>query len=307
MSSLSSSPPTRLASLEIGFKAAGWNPRSEDRSLENELSAFFTQIGLDWKTIKSNTKSKELRYIPIYLMEILATIPQSLEDNKNWFLVGLATSVLTSEKSSGFRVRNDYELDEIYRRYLSLAEVSPDDIDSISNHFVSIKVGTEYMAGRKMVDGIYERLIYIAKQADRERPLKSQWGFDLFISYASSDGALVTELKDDLERQGLKCFMAEKDIRVASEWQDTVREALRVSKQILILLTPRSLNRPWVLMETGAAWALGKPLIPALVQVSPSDLIDPIRRYQARVIETSSQRNTLVKELANDEPSLGVP
>jgi hypothetical protein len=51
-------------------------------------------------------------------------------------------------------------------------------------------------------------------------------------------------------------------------------------------------------MEVGAAWALGKPLISALVQVNPSDLPDPIRRYQSRVIETTAQRSALVKEIA---------
>jgi hypothetical protein len=51
-------------------------------------------------------------------------------------------------------------------------------------------------------------------------------------------------------------------------------------------------------METGAAWALGKPLIPALSHVAPNELLDPIRRYQARVIETTAQRESLVNELA---------
>lgn len=92
--------------------------------------------------------------------------------------------------------------------------------------------------------------------------------------------------------------MAEKDIQVAAEWQDSIRAALIGSKQILVLLTPRSINRPWVLMETGAAWALGKALIPALSHVAANELLDPIRRYQARVIETTAQRQALVNELA---------
>jgi len=122
--------------------------------------------------------------------------------------------------------------------------------------------------------------------------------FDVFISYAAGDSAIANELRDDLEGRGLKCFMAEKDIAAAEEWQDRVRAALRGSVRVLVLLTPRSINRPWVLMETGAAWALGKPLIPALVQISPNDLLDPIRRRQARVIETTAQRKALVEEIA---------
>jgi len=122
---------------------------------------------------------------------------------------------------------------------------------------------------------------------------------DLFISYATGDAAIAEELREELEQKGLKCFMAEKDIEVAREWQDSIREALLGSKRVLVLLTPRSIIRPWVLMETGAAWALGKPLVPALFQVNPSDLIDPIRRHQARVIETTAQRKALVEELAD--------
>src|SRR5262249_26734236 len=96
--------------------------------------------------------------------------------------------------------------------------------------------------------------------------------FDVFISYATGDSAIADELRSDLEKNGLKCFMAEKDIRVAAEWQDSIRAALIGSKRVLVLLTPRSINRPWVLMETGAAWALGKALIPALSHVAASDL-----------------------------------
>lgn len=121
--------------------------------------------------------------------------------------------------------------------------------------------------------------------------------FDLFISYAAGDSAIADELRIDLERNGLKCFMAEKDIQVAAEWQDSIRAALIGSKRVLVLLTPRSINRPWVLMETGAAWALGKPLIPALSHVAANELLDPIRRHQARVIETTAQRQSLVNEL----------
>jgi hypothetical protein len=88
--------------------------------------------------------------------------------------------------------------------------------------------------------------------------------FDVFISYATGDTSLANELREDLERNGLKCFMVEKDIQVATEWQDSIRAALVGSKRMSVLLTPSSINRPWVLMETDAAWALGEPLIPAL-------------------------------------------
>lgn len=124
-------------------------------------------------------------------------------------------------------------------------------------------------------------------------PLK----FDVFLSYAEQDRELAEELKTEFARTGVSCFMAAKDLTVAIEWQDAIRDALLASAKIMLLLTPRSINRPWVLLEAGAAWALKKPIVPALVQVAPDDLVDPIRKFQARMIETSGQRKALCKEL----------
>lgn len=121
--------------------------------------------------------------------------------------------------------------------------------------------------------------------------------YDVFISYAAGDAHIAAELHAEMKSSGLRCFMAEKDIPVATAWEDSVRGALIGSKRVLVLLTPRSINRPWVLLETGAAWALSKPLIPALFQVSASDLMDPMRKQQARVIETTAQRRSLIDEL----------
>jgi hypothetical protein len=56
--------------------------------------------------------------------------------------------------------------------------------------------------------------------------------FDLFISYAAGDSAVAEELRNDLESNRLKCFMAEIDIDVATEWQDSIRAALIGSKEI---------------------------------------------------------------------------
>jgi len=123
--------------------------------------------------------------------------------------------------------------------------------------------------------------------------------YDVFISYGHLDAHIANELRTALVDKKLTCFMAEKDLQIAAEWQGQIKDALRGSRTILVLLTPRSFDRPWVLLETGAAWALGIPLIPALIQLSPDQLIDPIRRYQARVVETGEQIRLLAVELKN--------
>lgn len=131
----------------------------------------------------------------------------------------------------------------------------------------------------------------------KERLTTAPPGYDIFLSYAASDAEVAGELRATFVRSGMTCFMAEKDIIVASLWETSIRDALISSTSILLLLTPRSIDRPWILLEGGAAWALGKPIIPALVHVTPDALIDPIRKFQARVVETTAHKQALAREL----------
>lgn len=145
---------------------------------------------------------------------------------------------------------------------------------------------------------ILPKILDVVHQLDN--PAVPSMKYGIFISHANEDANLAEELKNDLERKGVRCFMAKKDIAGGARWEPGIREALMASKRILLLLTPNSKDRRWILLEIGAAWALEKDIVPALVQVSPSELEDPIRHYQARVIETSAQRNRLVEELAEE-------
>ncbi len=126
---------------------------------------------------------------------------------------------------------------------------------------------------------------------------KSDNKYDIFISYACCDSSLAKEVQSEIEKRGMTSFMAEKDIPVSSDWKRTIRDALRSSSRVLILLTPNSISRPWVLLETGAAWALDKTLIPAIAFVDPDQMVDPLRDIQARRIETTEQKMQLIEEI----------
>jgi hypothetical protein len=160
-------------------------------------------------------------------------------------------------------------------------------------HRVSIHSELIYLSEDEPVISVFS--IYHVVRIDDEVILAPN--IDVFISYTKEDSPIAKELHDDLKHSGLNCFMAEIDVPAGLEWQETIQSALAASKQILVLLTHKSINQPWVLQEIGAAWVLRKPLIPALVNVAPDDLRDPIRRYQARPIETPEQRKALVYEL----------
>jgi hypothetical protein len=130
--------------------------------------------------------------------------------------------------------------------------------------------------------------------------------YELFISYSQQDGDIAASLASRLEEAGLKCFMADRSILAAAQWQPTLRNAIVAARSLLLLVTPRSKDSLWVAAEAGAAWVLEKPVIPVLMFVEPHQLFEPIRQFQARRAETPEQIAALVSELRALRP-VGAP
>ena len=121
--------------------------------------------------------------------------------------------------------------------------------------------------------------------------------YHIFISYSQEDGDVAASLASKLDDAGLRCFMADRSILAAAEWEPQLREAMLAADSVLLLMTPRSKESLWVAAEAGAAWVLNKPLIPVLMFVEPNELFEPVRKYQARIAETPEQLDALVLEL----------
>jgi hypothetical protein len=121
--------------------------------------------------------------------------------------------------------------------------------------------------------------------------------YDIFISYSQKDGDIAASLASQLDEAGLKCFLADKSILAAEDWDTELRKAILASERILVLLTPRSKDSLWVAAEIGAAWVLGKELISALMFVEHAQLLEPLKKYQTRTIETPKQIQALIREI----------
>ena len=115
-----------------------------------------------------------------------------------------------------------------------------------------------------------------------EADMNKRHAFDVFLSYCSTDVASATKIQKALESEGLRCFMANKELEGGEPFSEEIRKALLKSKEVCILFTLNSKNSEWVITEWGAAWALGKTTVPILLRTDPSNLPERLRALQCR-------------------------
>lgn len=89
----------------------------------------------------------------------------------------------------------------------------------------------------------------------------------VFVSHATYDKWIARVICEKVENLGIKTFRDDRDIEGGDSIPDVIKQNLRECRELLVLLTPQSLNREWVLLEIGMADILGKRIIPILYHV----------------------------------------
>ncbi len=86
----------------------------------------------------------------------------------------------------------------------------------------------------------------------------------IFLSYSHEDKAWVNAFADALKRHGLTLWFDEWGLKPSEELTTAIDRALRESEALVFLLGPRSLDKPALFFELGAALALQKRVIPVV-------------------------------------------
>jgi hypothetical protein len=81
--------------------------------------------------------------------------------------------------------------------------------------------------------------------------------YRIFVSHATADKWIAKVLCEKLEAAGASTFRDDRDIDGGDDIPDRLREEIERSQELIVLLTPQSVSRPWVLMEVGGAWIRG--------------------------------------------------
>jgi hypothetical protein len=93
----------------------------------------------------------------------------------------------------------------------------------------------------------------MAKRSTKEGNRKTR-EYQVFLSHATADKWLAKTLCEKIEETGATTFRDDRDIAGGDDIPDEIRKNISQSRELLVLLSPESVDRPWVLLEVGAAW-----------------------------------------------------
>jgi hypothetical protein len=94
---------------------------------------------------------------------------------------------------------------------------------------------------------------------------------DVFLSYSSRDAAVANAVCSALERRGVRCWVAPRDVLPGQTWAGAIIDAIEHSRLAVLILSGNSSRSGQVLREVANAVAGGIPVVPFRVEdVQPS-------------------------------------
>lgn len=129
----------------------------------------------------------------------------------------------------------------------------------------------------------------------------------MFISHSGEDTWVARQIAREVTSRGAHPFLDEADVDVGAEFEEDIRDFLDRADELLVLLTPWALERPYVWAEIGAAWIRKIPIIVVLhgldaraLQAQPGAPIFLKKRNVVRLNEISQYLDQLAARVTGD-------
>jgi hypothetical protein len=94
----------------------------------------------------------------------------------------------------------------------------------------------------------------------------------VFVSHSGTDTWVAKQVAREIVACGAEVFLDEAQIEVGAEFEEDVRGSLEKARELVVLLTPWSLDRPYVWAELGAAWLRRIPIVGLLHGLTAAEL-----------------------------------
>lgn len=92
---------------------------------------------------------------------------------------------------------------------------------------------------------------------------------DVFISYSSKNKAAADAICHVLENNGIKCWMAPRDIPAGTEYGDLIDSAIKAAKVMVVVFSETAAKSSWVKGEMNIAFEEQKVIIPYRIDPTP--------------------------------------
>jgi len=94
-------------------------------------------------------------------------------------------------------------------------------------------------------------------------------GRDVFVSYASQDSAVANAVVEKLEQQGIRCWIAPRDVKPGAQYADAIVRAINESKTLVLVLSQSSVGSSHVGREIERAASKHKQIIALKIDAAP--------------------------------------
>jgi hypothetical protein len=94
----------------------------------------------------------------------------------------------------------------------------------------------------------------------------------VFVSHSGEDTWVAKQIAREIETCGAKPFLDESEIDAGADFEEDIRKFLERAHELVVLLTPWALERPYVWIELGAAWGRRIPIVALLLGITPGEL-----------------------------------
>jgi hypothetical protein len=97
--------------------------------------------------------------------------------------------------------------------------------------------------------------------------------YKVFISHGTEDEYIVrTSLLPDVKSSGAIVFLDAEAIPYGDDFRRIIFEELEACHELLVFISPSSINRPWVFAELGASIITGKKIVAVTYSVPEEDM-----------------------------------
>jgi hypothetical protein len=93
-----------------------------------------------------------------------------------------------------------------------------------------------------------------------------------FVSHSSADTWVARQIAREIENRGAVPFLDESQVDAGADFEEDILSFLERAHELVVLLTPWALDRPYGWAEIGAAWGRRIPIVALLLGLTPTEV-----------------------------------